>query len=116
MSIRLRIALLSAILTAVILAGIGAGVYYTLRRSMNQEIDNRLSGVVANVANHADTVRSSDGRLFVAIPDLDPLASPGLYIQVTHPDGTGVSQAPDLKSDYMPLSQDVSTEKPETRP
>ncbi len=109
MSIRLRIALLSAILTAVILAGIGAGVYFTLRRSMNQEIDNRLSGVVSNVASHADTLRSSDGRLIVPIPDLDPFASPGLYIQITKTDGTGVSQAPDLKSDYMPLSQDVLT-------
>ncbi len=117
MSIRARIALLSAILTAVILAGIGAGVYFTLERSLNQEIDSRLSGVVANVAGRADPVRSATGRLIgVTFPDLDPFASPGLYIQVTNTDGSGVSQAPDLKSQYMPLPQDVLKQNLKSNP
>lgn len=108
MSIRARIAILSALLTAIILAGIGIGVYFTLRRSLNQEIDSRLSGVVVNVASRAVIERRIDGSVGkVVIPQLDPFASPGLYVQVTDVSGVGNSRAPELNGDFMSLPADV---------
>jgi two-component system, OmpR family, sensor kinase len=107
MSIRARIALLSGALTLVILLSIGAGVYFTLQRSLNQEIDNRLYSVVVTVTKHGSVVQAPDGTIGVGIPPLDPFASPGLYIQVTDVRGAGQQQAPDLGRQYMPLPDDV---------
>ena len=108
MSIRARIAILSALLTAFILAGIALGVYFELKRSMNQEIDSRLSGIVVSVANQATLERSLAGGLgTVVIPPLDPFASPGLYIQVTDENGVGKNRAPELSGNYMPISENV---------
>lgn len=112
MSIRVRIALLSAVLTAVILAGIGVGVYFTLQRSQGQEIDSRLGKVVLGVANDSEIVQSlTSNRLNVRIPQLDPFAAPGLYVQVTHPDGSGyLNSYPETSSnhnEFMPLPSKV---------
>ncbi len=95
MSIRARIAILSAFLTAIILAGIAVGVYFTLERSMNQEIDSRLRSVYLGVYRGSKPeVSLSTGQLTgVFIPDLDPLASSGLYVQVTYPSGKGFANS-----------------------
>lgn len=112
MSIRVRIALLSAILTAVILAGIGVGVYFTMQRSQGQEIDGRLGNVVRGVAGDSEIVQSlTTNSLGVRIPQLDPFAAPGLYVQVTRPDGSGyVNSYPDTSpsaNQFMPLPSKV---------
>ncbi len=111
MSIRARIAILSAFLTAIILAGIAVGVYYTLQRSLNQEVDSRLSGVVSGVAKNTKISPTITGGTNVRIPELDPFASPGLYVQVTSPDGQGQNNSyPDVagaQKTYMNLPQDV---------
>ncbi len=109
MSIRARIAILSALLTAVILAAIGAGVYFTLQRSLNQEVDSRLTGVVYGVARNTPIEVTLTGQLAgVNIPDLDPFASPGLYVQVTRSDGSGFKNSTSHPtSDFMPLPQGV---------
>lgn len=92
MSIRARIALLSGLLTFVILLGIGVGVYFILQRSLNQEVDSRLTNVVVNVAENSTVGPTADGSLAVALPRLDPFASPGLYIQATDVNGAGKSR------------------------
>ncbi len=110
MSIRARIAILSAFLTAIILAGIGIGVYFTLQRSINQEIDNRLRSVFVGVATRSSGELSlATGQLTgVYIPDLDPFASPGLYVQVTNTDGTGYKNStPSTPNVFMPIPSGV---------
>ena len=110
MSIRARIAILSAFLTAIILAGIGIGVYFTLQRSLNQEVDGRLRSVFVGVATRSSGELSlQTGQLTgVFIPDLDPFASPGLYVQVTNADGTGYKNStPNSPSVFMPIPSDV---------
>ena len=107
MSIRARIALLSGFLTLVILMGIGIGVYFILERSLNQEIDNRLTNVVVNVAENSRVGPTADGGIGVNLPQLDPFVSPGLYIQDTDITGAGDKQAPDLNDEFLKLPNDV---------
>ena len=107
MSIRARIALLSGLLTFVILLAIGMGVYFTLQRSLSQEIDSRLTNVLVNVSEHATVGQAADGTVGVVFPSLDPFTSPGLYIQVTDVKGAGLRQAPELGQQYLPLPSDV---------
>ncbi len=111
MSIRARIAILSAFLTAIILAGIAVGVYYTLQRSLNQEVDNRLNGVVSGVAKNTKIEPTLTGGTTVHIPQLDPFASPGLYVQVVAPDGRGLNNSypdvSDVEKSYMDLPKEV---------
>lgn len=110
MSIRARIAILSAFLTAIILAAIGTGVYFTLLRSTNQEIDSRLRSVYFGVLRGSKPeVSLTTGQLTgITIPDLDPLASSGLYVQVTYTSGKGLANSVSPQStDFMPVPQDV---------
>jgi signal transduction histidine kinase len=116
MSIRARIALLSGFLTFIVLFGIGVGVYYFLQRSLNQEVDNRLTNVVVNITANSRVTQSLDGRLSVNLPPLDPFASPGLYIQATDVRGAGQKQAPDLDDEYMPLPADILAQNLQRNP
>ncbi|HEX3722133.1 MAG TPA: ATP-binding protein, partial [Nitrolancea sp.] len=78
-----------------------------LQRSLNQEVDSRLTNVVLNVTENSSVIPLSDGTLGVHFPPLDPFVSPGLYIQATNVKGVGQTQAPDLEKDYLALPDDV---------
>jgi signal transduction histidine kinase len=109
MSIRARIALLSGFLTFIILLGIGAGVYFFLQRSLSQEIDRRLASVAAEVPSAIGVGQSGSVTYVGLVRSLDPFASPGLYVQVTDPQGVGQAKAPEVgePSTYMTLPDDV---------
>ena len=109
MSIRLRIALLSTVLLALLLLGIGAGTYFTLERSMSQEIDGRLQDVVVSFRRQS-AVKVNGNYLEVTFPeDFNPLASPSVYIQVLGSTNQPVAQAPSqgLKGEFLAIPDDV---------
>ena len=108
MSIRLRIVILTTALMAVVLAAIGAGVYLTLERSLSGEINTRLQNVYFGVVrdSHVLEVMQTGQRYLVPPRDIDPFASPGLYLQIMDSSGQVRSQAPvDLGG--LPLSATV---------
>lgn len=112
MSIRFRIALLTTALMAVLLFAVGAGVYVTLWRSLNGEVNGRLAEawtrVARQVRDQSRAVRlGPDGPSFpFPPPDLDPVTFPGLYSQLTLPDGRFYQNSPPL-ADHIPLPPEV---------
>jgi len=112
MSVRFRIALLTTALMAVLLVAVGAGVYLTLQRSLSGEVNTRLAEawtrVARQVREQSRAVRvGPDGPSFpFPPPDLDPVTFPGLYSQLTLPDGRFYLNSPQL-DDYIPLPESV---------
>jgi heavy metal sensor kinase len=110
MSIRLRIAALSAALAVIVLLAISGGVYFTLQRSLSQEVDKRLAGVVQGLASQSQIVQSPGGDIALGVPPVDPFSSRGLYMQVMDAKGQLHDQTsgPDDDSHLTPPDQVIS--------
>lgn len=113
MSIRLRIAVLSGLLTVILLLGVGAGVYFTLEHSLTAATKSRLSNVFGTIQGEMKPQLYFDPtlgwRIQWVLPDPDPIASPGLYIQAIYPDGSIVPNSPtaDLNGHSLVVPDDV---------
>jgi len=119
MSIRLRIVLLTTALVAVVLTAIGTGVYLTLERSLDQQMNTRLQNVYRGIANDSHVVEvMQTGQRFVVPPrDIDPFASPGLFLQIVDANNRIISQAPiTLGSNALVLSHDVISANQDGQP
>lgn len=107
MSIRLRIALLSGLLTVILLLGVGAGVYFTLEHSLTAATKSRLSNTFSNISKETTPRISCEPggcRITWVLPNPDPIASPGLYIQALYPDGSIVPNSPTADLNGHPLN------------
>ncbi|MDI3339208.1 MAG: ATP-binding protein [Sphaerobacter sp.] len=116
MSIRFRVALLTTVLMAVVLGLIGTGVYITLQRSLNQEVNGRLAEAWARAARQVQSQsRVTLDNILFPPPDLDPVTFPGLYAQLTQPNGQFYRNSPRM-ADYIALPEDVLRENLAGRP
>jgi two-component system, OmpR family, sensor kinase len=93
MSIRARIVLLSTLLMAVVLVSVSLGVYQMLNRSLESEVDRRLYDVVDNFRQQSQPGIGVGGALVLTTPQLEPLAYPGLHLQVLNHEGETESQS-----------------------
>lgn len=106
MSIRFRIALLTTALMAVLLISVGTGIYITMQRSLNQEINGRLWRVYQSVAKQTRVIRlgTSGPKFLVPPPEINPFASPGLYIQLTNAQGRVTDQSFTLRGEPLRIA------------
>jgi heavy metal sensor kinase len=82
-SIRARITLATAGIMALVVAILSLGIHWTLSRGLHAEMDQRLHSVYDTyVSNPTYYVDSATGEYRAVLPQPDPFASPGLYIQV----------------------------------
>lgn len=109
MSIRLRIALFTATLMTVLLLLIGGGIYFTLQRSLNDEIDSRLARVARSLADESTIIRRDGVPVRVDLPTANPFVSRGLYIQVINNQGDVVAKSPEAIEGVLPVPESVIT-------
>ena len=107
MSIRIRVAALSTALMLVLLLIVGTGIYFTMRSSLDQEIDSRLWNDFISYVNDSRLVQYRPEGITFRDPYVDPFQSPGLYMQVADPHGTISAFAPLLGSDHISISQSI---------
>ena len=83
MSIRLRLTLWYTTVLAIVVICFGAALYYLLTFTLINTVDRQLESTAAQVASSARLRLSSLSlEMMVEVPNLDMLATPGLYIQV----------------------------------
>jgi hypothetical protein len=88
-------------LVLLLVAG-NVGIYLFVERTFQDRIDDQLRNVGQNVAASISVSPStSSGGQIVNLPDLDPFASPGNYVQVVNAEGTGMAQPPELGGVYL---------------
>ncbi|HEX7593288.1 MAG TPA: hypothetical protein VF429_03880, partial [Anaerolineae bacterium] len=114
MSIRLRLTLWYVLLLAVILVTFSGALYTILSYSLRDEVDRTLETRAAEVQNGADAALQvqSDirgllarGRLF--LPGADVFATPGIYVQITGPDGIALSRSVNLGDQVLDIPSAV---------
>lgn len=108
-SIRVRLTLWYTTILAAVIAVFGAALYYLLTFALMTSIDGQLEATSRQVAQSA-RVRISPLSLetMIELPDLDILATPGLYIQVYAVDsGQIVERSDTLGELVLPLDQTV---------
>lgn len=114
MSIRLRLTLWYVFLLAIILIVFSGTLYAILSFSLLNELDRTLERRAAEVQNGATAAfdLQSDPRGFLSrgrllIPSANTFATPGVYVQVTTPDGTMVSRSENLGDQTLTISADL---------
>jgi heavy metal sensor kinase len=98
-SIRFRLTAWYSILLAVALLSIGASLSVMIERELRQDMDQRLKRT-------AESLRSGSqffGQRTLTLPDVDPFASSGLYIQTVDPDGLIVDRSATLQDAVLPV-------------
>ncbi len=87
----------------VLLLAVGdASVYLYVAHAQRRKIDRQLNSVAINVVNAAATSASPTSDIAsIQLPDLDPFAANGAYIQVLNTSGSGVMQSPALNNVYL---------------
>ncbi len=111
MSIRLRLTLWYVSLLAVILVVISGVLYAVLSYSFLSETDRTLQTRAAEVQHGADAALEvqSDPRIYIArgrfiLPAAETFATPGVFVQVSTPDGVAVSRSENLGAQTLVAS------------
>jgi two-component system OmpR family sensor kinase len=112
MSIRLRMTLWYTTILATVVVAFGAALYYLLTFTLLTSIERQLQMTAERVADAAQ-VRISPFSLerVIELPNLDVLATPGVYIQVFSLDaGRIVDRSASLGEAALPLDEDTLAE------
>jgi signal transduction histidine kinase len=106
MPIRLRIVLATAVIMALSLASLGVGMYFTMSRSLHNDVDARLQAVFSGYQqNPGDWVL--EGGRFGLRPDPNPFAFTGAYIQIMDGTGTVRARSQNLGDETLPVERSV---------
>jgi two-component system, OmpR family, sensor kinase len=101
MSLRARLISGYSLLLAAILFLFGAGLYFILRYTLTQQIDQALQASAEDILGSM-TVRSVEDLKFLTLPPL-PFPSSNAYVQVWSADGELLSSSPNMQSIHEPL-------------
>src|SRR5262245_49684562 len=100
-SIRFRLTAWYTFLLIAALFAIGLSLSIILERELRKDLDQRLSNTALGIRNNSQFVGESG--LALQLPDLDPIASSGLYIQSVNPDGSIADRSDSLKNAILPV-------------
>ncbi|MGD8623821.1 MAG: ATP-binding protein [Anaerolineae bacterium] len=104
MSIRLRLTFWYTTILAAVIVVFGAALYSLLTLTLLNSIDQQLQATAEQVAGSAQVRLSPLSlRTVVDVPDLDILATPGLYIQVYDSDSAQFLRSTTLGEGVLPL-------------
>lgn len=111
MSIRVRLTIWYVGLLAIVLILFGLLLYWVLYRSLMAEVDRTLLTRAQQVANFIQVERLSvifSGRVRL-VPQVDPLASPGVFLQVLDTNGNILDKSSNLGGGTLPQDPKVIT-------
>jgi signal transduction histidine kinase len=104
MSIRLRLTFWYTTILAAVIVVFGAALYSLLTLTLLNSIDQQLQATAEQVAGSAQVRLSPLSlRTVIDVPDLDILATPGLYIQVYDSDSAQFLRSTTLGEGALPL-------------
>jgi two-component system OmpR family sensor kinase len=104
MSIRVRLTLWYTTILAVVIIVFGAALYTLLTFTLLNRIDSQLQGTAEIVAQSARVVLPLFGlETVLEVPELDVMATPGLYIQVYDVDAGQTLRSRTLGEGALPL-------------
>jgi heavy metal sensor kinase len=99
-TIRFRLTAWYTLLLATALLAIGLSLLYLLERELRQELDERLKSTAVSLRDRAQLVNA----MTLDLPDVDPFASSGLYIQTVNPNGEIVDRSVSLNEIVIPVT------------
>lgn len=111
MSIRVRLTIWYVGLLAIVLILFGLLLYWVLYRSLMTEVDRTLIVRANQVGSFIQVDRLSllfSGRVRL-VPQVDPLASPGVFLQVLDTNGNVLEKSSNLGDDFLPRDPRVIT-------
>ncbi len=111
MSIRVRLTLWYVGLLAIVLLLFGLLLYWVLYRSLMAEVDRTLMARAQQVARFIQVDRVSSlfsGRVRL-VPRVDPLSSPGVFLQVLDTNGNVLDRSSNLGQDFLPRDPRIIT-------
>jgi signal transduction histidine kinase len=103
-SIRLRLTVWYTLLLALVLLSSFQLLHVLLERRVRADVDQRVLAVAQDVADRVRADPSYPDLAHIAVPALDPFASPGLYAQILDGDGTVLSSSDDIDSTPLPAA------------
>lgn len=107
MSIRTRLTLWYTTILAVVVVVFGAALYTLLTFTLLNSIDRQLQGTAEAVAQSARVVLPLVGlETVLELPDLDVVATPGLYVQVYDVDTGETTRSRSLGESALPLDDE----------
>lgn len=108
LSIRARLTLWYTLILAVVIVVFAVALYSLLTLTLLNSIDSQLEATAARIMN-SSSVRLSIFAMetVIQVPELDILASPGLYIQVYDPDSGESRRSQTLGEAALPLEDEV---------
>jgi heavy metal sensor kinase len=101
-SIRFRLTAWYTFLLIAALFAIGLTLSLILERELRQDLDQRLRNTAIGIRNNSQFV--GEFGLQLKLPELDPIASSGLYIQTVQPDGRIADRSDSLKNAVLPVT------------
>lgn len=104
-SIRLRLTIWYTLLLALVFLASLQLLHVLLERRVRTDLDHHVLAIAENIATSVQTQPSYPDLSQVAVPDLDPFTSPGLFVQILDADGTVLGSSGGIGTTPLPVAE-----------